>query len=78
MEHENRGEGLNAKDNQSTQEERGSIDIHKEITKAINDLIKEENPNNKGQDEYDKNYWERNNFLEEDFYNSQSEGRDIN
>ena len=81
MEHENRGE-VNAKDNQSTQEERGSIDIHKEITKAINDLIKEENPNNKGQDNevlpepYQK-YQERNNLLPEDFYNSQSEGRDI-
>ncbi len=77
MEHENRGEGLNAKDNQSTQEERGVIDIHNEITKAINDLIKEENPNNKGQDDYDKNYRERNDFISEDFYNSQSEGRDI-
>ena len=76
MEHENCGE-VNAKDNQSTQEERGSIDIHKEITKAINDLIKEENPNNKGQDDYDKNYRERNDFISEDFYNSQSEGRDI-
>ena len=76
MEHENRGE-VNAKDNQSTQEERGSIDIHNEITKAINDLIKEENPNNKGQDDYDKNYRERNDFISEDFYNSQSEGRDI-
>ena len=76
MEHENRGE-VNAKDNQSTQEERGIIDIHNEITKAINDLIKEENPNNKGQDEYDKNYRERNDFISEDFYNSQSEGRDI-
>ena len=77
MEHENRGEALNAKDNQSTQEERGIIDIHNEITKAINDLIKEENPNNKGQDDYDKNYRERNDFISEDFYNSQSEGRDI-
>ena len=76
MEHENRGE-VNAKDNQSTQEERGSIDIHKEITKAINDLIQEENPNYKGQDDYDKNYRERNDFISEDFYNSQSEGRDI-
>ena len=76
MEHENRGE-VNAKDNQSTQEERGSIDIHKEITKAINDLIQEENPNYKGQDNYDKNYRERNDFISEDFYNSQSEGRDI-
>ena len=52
MEHENRGE-VNAKDNQSTQEERGIIDIHNEITKAIND------------------------FISEDFYNSQSEGRDV-
>ena len=76
MEHENRGE-VNAKDNQSTQEERGIIDIHNEITKAINDLIQEENPNNKGQDDYDKNYRERNDFISEDFYNSQSEGRDI-
>ena len=76
MEQENRGE-VNAKDNQSTQEERGIIDIHNEITKAINDLIKEENPNNKGQDDYDKNYRERNDFISEDFYNSQSEGRDI-
>ena len=76
MEHENRGE-VNAKDNQSTEEERGSIDIHKEITKAINDLIQEENPNYKGQDAYDKNYRERNDFISEDFYNSQSEGRDI-
>ena len=76
MEHENRGE-VNAKDNQSTQEERGIIDIHNEITKAINDLIKEENPNNKGQDDYDKNYRERNDFISEDFYNAQSEGRDI-
>ena len=76
MEHENRGE-VNTKDNQSTQEERGITDIHNEITKAINDLIKEENPNNKGQDDYDKNYRERNDFISEDFYNSQSEGRDI-
>ena len=76
MEHENRGE-VNAKDNKSTQEERGITDIHNEITKAINDLIKEENPNNKGQDDYDKNYRERNDFISEDFYNSQSEGRDI-
>ena len=76
MEHENRGE-VNAKDNQSTQEERGIIDIHNEITKAINALIKEENPNNKGQDDYDKNYRERNDLISEDFYNSQSEGRDI-
>ena len=79
MEHENHGEVNNAKDNQSTEQERGVIDIYKEITKAINDVIQEENPNNKGQDDqdYDKNYRERNDFISEDFYNSQSEGRDI-
>ena len=65
MEHENHGEVNNAKDNQSTEQERGVIDIYKEITKAINDIIKEENPNNKGQDNL------------EDYYNSESEGRDI-
>ena len=36
MEHENRGEVNNDKDNQSIEEERGVIDIYKEITKAIN------------------------------------------
>jgi hypothetical protein len=82
MEHENRGE-VNAKDNQSTEEERGITDIHNEITKAINDLIKEENPNNKGQDNEDlpepyQTYNQRNDLIPEDFYNSQSEGRDIN
>ena len=81
MEHENRGE-VNAKDNQSTEQESQGVDIYQEITKAINDLIKEENPNNKGQDNevlpepYQK-YKERNNLLPEDFYNSQSEGRDV-
>jgi len=80
MEHENCGE-VNAKDNQSTEQESQGVDIYQEITKAINDLIKEENPNNKGQDDelpepYQK-YKERNNLLPEDFYNSQSEGRDI-
>ena len=65
MEHENRGEVNNDKDNQGIEEERGVIDIYKEITKAINDIIKEENPNNKGQDNL------------EDYYNSESEGRDI-
>ena len=79
MEHENRGE-VNAKDNQSTQEERGITDIHKEITKAINDLINEENPNNKGQDDLPEPYQtydQRNKLLPDDFYNSKSEGKDI-
>ena len=61
-----------------SEEESQGIDIYEEIKKEIQRVIDSENPNDKGQDEYDKNYWERNNFLEEDFYNSQSEGRDIN
>ena len=82
MEHENRGE-VNAKDNQSTQKERGVIDIYNEIKKAINDLIKEENPNNKGQDDEElpepyQTYDQRNKLLPDDFYNSKSEGKDIN
>ena len=80
MEHENRGEVNNDKDNQSIEEERGVIDIYKEITKAINDIIKEENPNNKGQDDLPEpyqTYEQSNDILPEDFYNSQSEGRDI-
>ena len=62
---------------EGTEGESQGVNIYDEIKKEIQRVIDSENPNNKGQDEYDKNYWERNNFLEEDFYNSQSEGRDI-
>ena len=61
-----------------TEGESQGVNIYDEIKKGIQRVIDSENPNNKGQDEYDKNYWERNNFPEEDFYSSQSEGRDIN
>ena len=61
-----------------TEGESQGVNIYDEIKKEIQRVIDSENPNDKGQDEYDKNYRERNNFLEEDFYNSQSEGRDIN
>ena len=63
---------------EGTEGESQGVNIYDEIKKESHRVIDSENPNNKGQDEYDKNYWERNNFLEEDFYNSQSEGRDIN
>ena len=63
---------------EGTEGESQGVNIYEEIKKEIQRVIDSENPNDKGQDEYDKNYWERNNFLEEDFYNSQSEGRDIN
>ena len=51
MEHENRGEGLNAKDNQSTEQESQGIDIYQEIRKEIQRVIDSENPNEKGQDD---------------------------
>ena len=63
---------------EGTEGQSQGVNIYDEIKKEIQRVIDSENPNDKGQDEYDKNYWERNNFLEEDFYNSQSEGRDIN
>ena len=66
------------KDSEGTEGQSQGVDIYEVIRKEIQRVIDSENPNDKGQDEYDKNYWERNNFLEEDFYNSQSEGRDIN
>ena len=63
---------------EGTEGESQGVNIYDEIKKEIQRVIDSENPNDKGQDEYDKNYWERNNFLEEDFYISQSEGSDIN
>ena len=66
------------KDSECSEGQSQGVDIYEVIRKEIQRVIDSENPNDKGQDEYDKNYWERNNFLEEDFYNSQSEGRDIN
>ena len=62
---------------EGTEGESQGVNIYDEIKKEIQRVIDSENPNDKGQDEYDKNYCERNNFLKEDFYNSQSEGRDI-
>ena len=62
---------------EGTEGESQGVNIYDEIKKEIQRVIDSENPNNKGQDDYDKNYRERNDFIPEDFYNSQSEGRDI-
>ena len=57
------------------------IDIYEEIKKEIQRVIDSENPNDKGQDNLPEPYQtfdQRNKLLPDDFYNSQSEGKDIN
>ena len=59
------------------------IDIYEEIKKEIQRVIDSENPNDKGQDDEDlpepyQTYDQRNKLLPDDFYNSKSEGKDIN
>ena len=48
---------------EGTEGESQGVNIYDEIKKEIQRVIDSENPNDKGQDEYDKNYWERNNFI---------------
>ena len=57
------------------------IDIYEEIKKEIQRVIDSENPNEKGKDDLPEPYQtfdQRNKLLPDDFYNSQSEGKDIN
>ena len=57
------------------------IDIYEEIKKEIQRVIDSENPNDKGQDDLPEpyqTYEQRNKLLPDDFYNSKSEGKDIN
>ena len=57
------------------------IDIYEEIKKEIQRVIDSENPNDKGQDDLPEPYQtydQRNKLLPDDFYNSKSEGKDIN
>ena len=57
------------------------IDIYEEIKKEIQRAIDSENPNDKGQDDLPEpyqTYEQRNKLLPDDFYNSKSEGKDIN
>ena len=57
------------------------IDIYEEIKKEIQRVIDSENPNDKGKDDLPEpyqTYEQRNKLLPDDFYNSKSEGKDIN
>ena len=57
------------------------IDIYEEIKKEIQRVIDSENPNEKGKDDLPEpyqTYEQRNKLLPDDFYNSKSEGKDIN
>lgn len=63
-----------------SEEQSEGVDIYNEIRKEIERVIDTENPNDKGKDDLPEpyqTYKERNNLIPEDFYNSQSEGRDI-
>jgi len=65
-----------------TEGESQGVNIYEEIKKEIQRVIDSENPNDKGQDDEDlpepyQTYDQRNKLLPDDFYNSQSEGKDI-
>ena len=64
-----------------TEGESQGVNIYDEIKKEIQRVIDSENPNDKGQDNLPEPYQtfdQRNKLLPDDFYNSQSEGKDIN
>ena len=64
-----------------TEGESQGVNIYEEIKKEIQRVIDSENPNDKGQDNLPEPYQtfdQRNKLLPDDFYNSQSEGKDIN
>ena len=67
---------------EGTEGESQGVNIYEEIKKEIQRVIDSENPNDKGQDDEDlpepyQTYDQRNKLLPDDFYNSQSEGKDI-
>ena len=64
-----------------TEGESQGVNIYDEIKKEIQRVIDSENPNDKGQDNLPEPYQtfdQRNKLLPDDFYNSKSEGKDIN
>ena len=66
---------------EGTEGESQGVNIYDEIKKEIQRVIDSENPNDKGQDNLPEPYQtfdQRNKLLPDDFYNSQSEGKDIN
>ena len=65
---------------EGTEGESQGVNIYDEIKKEIQRVIDSENPNDKGQDNLPEPYQtfdQRNKLLPDDFYNSQSEGKDI-
>jgi hypothetical protein len=63
-----------------TEGESQGVNIYEEIKKEIQRVIDSENPNDKGQDNLPEPYQtfdQRNKLLPDDFYNSQSEGKDV-
>ena len=66
---------------EGTEGESQGVNIYDEIKKEIQRVIDSENPNDKGQDDLPEpyqTYEQRNKLLPDDFYNSKSEGKDIN
>ena len=64
-----------------TEGESQGVNIYDEIKKEIQRVIDSENPNDNGQDNLPEPYQtfdQRNKLLPDDFYNSKSEGKDIN
>ena len=61
-----------------SEEQSEGVDIYNEIRKEIERVIDTENPNNFGDDDFDQeNYKDIAEEAYDNFYNSQSEGRDI-
>jgi hypothetical protein len=61
-----------------SKEQSEGVDVYNEIRKEIQRVIDTENPNNFGDDDFDQeNYKDDAEEAYNNFYNSQSEGRDI-
>tara|TARA_B100001057_G_C22789800_1_gene927137 strand:+ start:1420 stop:1641 length:222 start_codon:yes stop_codon:yes gene_type:complete len=62
-----------------SEEQSEGVDIYNEIRKEIERVIDTENPNNFGNDDFDQeNYKDIADEAYENYYSSQSEGRDFN
>ena len=62
-----------------SEEQSEGVDIYNEIRKEIERVIDTENPNNFGDDDFDQeNYKDIADEAYENYYSSQSEGRDFN
>ena len=62
-----------------SEEQSAGVDIYNEIRKEIERVIDTENPNNFGNDDFDQeNYKDIAEEAYDNYYSSQSEGRDFN